>query len=148
MMMMMMISDDGLFNRLSLTRRLIQFCKRVTHSPAVRVRPYKVYETFEHLRYYVHLNGVGPPQYDKVKVFVDHNTVFLQAKTCDTYENTLGISKYICWIDLPDIDSPYKKYNISDIKADLIMNEAILKLTIPKFKQEDLAFQVNVDAVD
>lgn len=73
-----MISD--VINRFSTTRSLTRLYKRITYTPAMRVVPIERIHTDDFLYLYISLR-VG--NHNNVKVFVDHNTVFIKAKTKD-----------------------------------------------------------------
>ncbi|GJY79628.1 hypothetical protein Tco_0485429 [Tanacetum coccineum] len=46
-----------------------------------------------------------------------------------------------------DIESPNKRYKISDIKAEMKINDGEVKLIIPKFRREEKVFNVNINPI-
>ncbi|XP_071709603.1 heat shock 22 kDa protein, mitochondrial-like [Rutidosis leptorrhynchoides] len=125
------------FNRLS-TRRLWRVIKRqleVDKSTSVWIQPASTDEDAGCLYVSVdmpNVNGEG------VNVTVSGNTLFIEGKDFDKF------IKYMCWVDLPDIDSPDKIYNSREIKAELWTSKGSLKLIVPKLKKEETAYNVNV----
>ncbi|GKD52705.1 heat shock 22 kDa protein, mitochondrial isoform X2 [Tanacetum coccineum] len=137
------ISD--VFGRFFPTRTLSRLYKRITCLPSAKwVKPWLSAETNDNLYYFICVNGVG---YEHVKVTVHHKTVLIEAQGNDRFKTQRGFEKYVCWIDLPDIDSPNKRYKISDIKAEMKINDGEVKLIIPKFKREEKVFNVNINPI-
>ncbi|XP_071738947.1 23.6 kDa heat shock protein, mitochondrial-like [Rutidosis leptorrhynchoides] len=134
----------GLFDRLSMYRRLRRGLKRTYNPSNVQlVCPDKTREDDDGLYITIPLNRVKP---EDLKVTVDHGAVFIQGTLKSTVKNVddgREIDKYVCWVDVPDIDLQDKIFKIRDIKAEYNPYRALLKLTIPKLKEEDLLFDVN-----
>ncbi|XP_071709482.1 23.6 kDa heat shock protein, mitochondrial-like [Rutidosis leptorrhynchoides] len=125
-------------NRFSTTRKLCRITKRLfetTKSTSKWIEPTITKEDDEGLYVSIHVSNVNV---EDVKVSVSDNTVFIQGKDFDQF------IMYMCWVDLPDIDSPDKIYNRRDIKAEMCTDKGTLKLIVPKFKKDEMAYNINV----
>ncbi|XP_071734899.1 23.5 kDa heat shock protein, mitochondrial-like [Rutidosis leptorrhynchoides] len=126
-----------LLNRIPVTRKLMRATDRFLQSLNVQVvTPISKKEDADHLYVTIDL-GV---KRENVKVLVDHRTVFIEAMNDPDMINK-SVEKYVCWVDLPDIDFPFKMFKANDIKAEY--SNGKLKLIIPKLKKEDLVYYVN-----
>ncbi|XP_071738944.1 uncharacterized protein [Rutidosis leptorrhynchoides] len=122
-------------------RRLIRTSKRIRSflpRNVKVVKPSSKKEDADGLYYLIHLKGVGP---EKVKVSVDHGTILIEGNNTDIY------IKYVCWVDLPDIDIPDKRFKTRDIKAEVDPHGTV-KLIIPKLKKKESVYNVNLGTVD
>ena len=71
--------------------------------------------------------------------------MLVEAHGNDQFKTYRGFEKYVCWIDLPAIDSPNKRYNISGTngaKAKMKINDAEVTPIIPMFRPEERVFSV------
>ncbi|PWA64632.1 heat shock 22 kDa protein, mitochondrial [Artemisia annua] len=85
----------------------------------------------------------GAPEED-IKVSVQHDTVVIEGPGDEIFLALHPFEKYLCWVDLE-----YGIYNMSGIKAEMKRNLGVLKLTVPKLKQEEVrAFDLKVNFVD
>nr|XP_043614148.1 heat shock 22 kDa protein, mitochondrial-like [Erigeron canadensis] len=137
---------DGLINRFSTTRRLSRFYKRRFEPvpSSVMVRP-RCYETNESLQVFIDVPGMAV---ENMKISVENNNaVLIVGEGDDHFEAIHKFRKYICYIDLPDVDSPDKTYSTRGIKAEMKFNSGQVALTIPKLKPDEIAFNVNINPI-
>ena len=71
------------------------------------------------LYFYILINGAG---HENVKVTVHHFTLLVEAHGNDKFKPYRRFEKSVCWIDLPDIDSPNKRCNVNGIKAERVFS--------------------------
>ncbi|GJR19613.1 heat shock 22 kDa protein, mitochondrial [Tanacetum coccineum] len=132
----------SLYERFSV-KKLSRLFYRITHPvpSTVWVWP-RSEETDECIHYYIAVPGMHD---EDVKVSVENNSVCVVAEGDKIFEATHSFKKYICYIDLPDIDSTNKIYTTRGIKAEMEFNCGQVKLTIPKLRQEEKMFDVKVN---
>lgn len=140
------------------SRRMSRFYKRTIseHVPSsLLVRQFVwSYETDEAAHFLIPLGGTED---EDVKVSVEKNkTVTIIAELDGVFEAMNGFKRYVCYIDLPDIDSPVKMYTTRGIKAIRFFNAGNVEIIIPKLKQHEKqddenvnesTFNVNLDVI-
>ena len=124
-------------------KKLSRLFYRITHPvpSSVWVWP-RSKETDECIHYYIPVPGIAD---EDVRLSVENNSVFVVAEGDKVFEAMYSFKKYVCYIDLPDIDSTNKIYTTRGIKAEMEFHCGLLKLTIPKLKQEEKMFDVKVN---
>lgn len=135
-----------MFDPFSPTRSLSQvlnFMDQMTESPffsgtrgGLR-RGWDAKETDDALNFSIDMPGLGK---EDVRVSLEQNTLVIRGEGGKEGEDEESVRRYTSRIDLPE-----KLYRTDQIKAE--MKNGVLKVTVPKVKEEERAdvFQVKVD---